>query len=173
MTLLYSHYMWCDQAKWVLCRDLSNFSFYSLFGKAIRELCFAENSIKIRLRVPKVIGNFFPGENNKIQKGIAYHNWMYLEIDVPDIWLIPLDHLTYTCFSNCFKLCNKNILLVSWLFPGGTYLRTIWRWHCYWHWRYWFRSYFQWHNCCKYWWQELQLGGVWCWVSHWEKVGVL
>ncbi len=32
---------------------------------------------------------------NKIQKReIAYNNWMYLEINIPDILLIPLDQVT-------------------------------------------------------------------------------
>ncbi len=30
------------------------FQFFSLFGKAIGKLCFAENPIKIGLRVPKI-----------------------------------------------------------------------------------------------------------------------
>ncbi len=41
-----------------------NFKFCNSFVKALRELCFAENLIRIRL--PKI--QFCPAENNKIQK---------------------------------------------------------------------------------------------------------
>ena len=57
------------------------FQFFSLFGKAIRELCFAENPIKIRLRVPNIQAILSSWKQSDT-KGIAYHNWMYLEINI-------------------------------------------------------------------------------------------
>ena len=42
------------------------FQLFNLFGKAIRELCFAQIPIKIGLRVPN--RQFCPDDNNKIQK---------------------------------------------------------------------------------------------------------
>ncbi len=49
---------------------------------------------------------FCVAENNKIQKGISYYNWMYLKINIPDIRLIPLDRLTYVTHSNKVSVCN-------------------------------------------------------------------
>ncbi len=41
------------------------FSIYSLLGKAIRKLCFAENLVKIGVTVLKI--SFCVAENNKMQ----------------------------------------------------------------------------------------------------------
>ncbi len=43
------------------------FKICSLFGKALRKLCFAENLIKNGLRVPK-IKTIFAAGNNKIHR---------------------------------------------------------------------------------------------------------
>ncbi len=64
----------CSQIKWVVCQAQSNFGFVVLFGKAIRELCFAENPIKIGLMVKdKHVGIFVQLKVIKLQKRISYN----------------------------------------------------------------------------------------------------
>ncbi len=68
------------------------FWIWGLFVTALNGLCFAEIFIKIWLLIPEM-QKILPVEN-KVQK--EFHLiWMYLKINIPDIRLIPLDHLTY------------------------------------------------------------------------------
>ncbi len=67
-----------------------------------------KNPIKMGLTVPKIQTILFSLKQYDT-KGIAYHNWMYLEINIPDIRLIPLDHLTFVN-SDSFCLIIPHIV---------------------------------------------------------------
>ncbi len=60
-------YMWCDQAKWVLCRALSNFRFVVYLVKQPESFVLLKTSSKSDLEF-KRFRQFCPAENIKIQK---------------------------------------------------------------------------------------------------------
>ncbi len=59
--------------------------------KALWELCFAENPIRIGLILPTIcIHNFVQLKTIRKQtKEISHYNWLYLKINIPDIRLTP------------------------------------------------------------------------------------
>ncbi len=60
-------YLWCDQAKWVLCRAPSNFSFVVYLWKHSESFVLVKTSSKSDLRFQRY-RQFCVAENNKIQK---------------------------------------------------------------------------------------------------------
>ncbi len=59
--------MWCDQAKWVLCRALSNLRFVVYLVKQSESFVLLKTSSKSDLRFQRYT-QFCPAENNKIQR---------------------------------------------------------------------------------------------------------
>ena len=65
-------------------------------------------------------------------KGIAYKNWMYLEIKIPDIGLILLDRVTYTVKSTWDRrdyMSSLNSKLSPWEPPSNKVYRKYWFLH--------------------------------------------
>ncbi len=60
-------YMWCNQAKWVLCRALSNFRFVVYLVKQSESFVLLNTLSKSELRFQRY-SQFCAAENNKIQK---------------------------------------------------------------------------------------------------------
>ncbi len=60
-------HMWCNQAEWVLCRALSNFSLVVHLGKYSESFGLLKTSSKSDLRFQRYI-QFCVAENNKKQK---------------------------------------------------------------------------------------------------------
>ena len=85
-----SYVMWSSKIS--LMSSTIKFQICTLFGKALRKLYFAENLIEVM--VPKIFSQFCPVENNNIYVQQEFHT-MYIKINIPDIILILLDHLTY------------------------------------------------------------------------------
>ncbi len=68
-----------------------------------------QNPMSIQLFITKLCYIFW--QNNKMQRINAYNNWMCEEINIPDIWLILLDWVTY-----CDKLVNiSNVCSMLWV----------------------------------------------------------
>ncbi len=62
-----NEHLWCDQAKWVLCRALSNCSFVVHFWKHSESFVLLKTSSKLDLWFQRY-RQFWVTENNKIQK---------------------------------------------------------------------------------------------------------
>ncbi len=62
-----NQHMWCDQAKWILCRALSNFRFVVHLVKQSISFVLLKTSPKSDSRFQRY-ALFCPAENNKIQR---------------------------------------------------------------------------------------------------------
>ncbi len=114
--------MWPDQAKWVTCWLWSRMRFR--YGCKEYMSIWRVQKLKINnintMFCYKVNATLSTWQRQQNTKRIAYNNWMYLQINIPNIWPIPLDQVTYTPISQYLfpnHLCSTDYASWSILVP--------------------------------------------------------